>query len=142
VEVLWWDFGNVTSGKFHLATDCSCRWLGELGKSPHKLDWGIVGTGAEKEDLSWKVWACLIALFALEHNQPKGVMLAVSFLRMGSQALAFPDIGISKSNNFSEGFLRDCLMLCLYGSCVREMHIPRIVLLKAKLQNFFLYFSL
>lgn len=84
------------------------RWLGELGKSPHKLHWAGVGTGGEKEGLSWKVWACLITLFALEHNQPNGAMLAVGFLRMGSQALSFADTGISRSDNSSEGFLRDC----------------------------------
>lgn len=118
------------------------RWSRELGKSPHKLDWAGVGTGGEEEALSWKVGACLIALFALEHNQPKGAMLAVGFLRMGSQALSFPGIGISRSDNSSEGLLRDCLMSCLRGPCVREMPIPKTVFLKAKLQDFFLYFSL
>lgn len=35
------------------------------------------------------MWECLIAPFVLKHNQPKGAMLAVGFLRMGSQALPF-----------------------------------------------------
>lgn len=117
------------------------RWLGELGKSPHKLDWAGVGTGGEKEALSWKVWVRLIALFALEHNQPKGAMLAVGFLRMGNQGFSFPGIGISRSDNSSEGLLRDRLMSCLRRPCVRKMCIPRTAFLKVKLQDFFLYFS-
>lgn len=60
--------------------------------------------------LNWKVWACLIAPFALERNQPKGVTLVVGFLRMGGQALPLPGVGISRSDNSSEGFLRDSLM--------------------------------
>lgn len=44
--------------------------------------------------------------FALELNQPKGAVLAVGFLRMGSQTLYFPHIAISKSDSSSEGFLR------------------------------------
>lgn len=44
--------------------------------------------------------------FALEHNQPKGAVLAVGFLRMGSQTLYFPHTALSKSDNSSEAFLR------------------------------------
>lgn len=61
-------------------------------------------------------------LFALEHNQPKGAVLAVGFLRMGSQTLYFPHIGISKSDSSSEGFLRTVkchvYMELVLGKCI------------------------
>lgn len=145
VKALQWHLGNTTFsklsfvGKFHLV---QTGRFGRAGQDPHRLHWARVGTGHERAALSWKVWACLFAPSALEHNQQKGVMLAVGFLRMGSQALSFPDTAISRSGNSSEGFLGGCLMSCLHGPCVWEMRVPRTVLLKAKLQYFFLYFSL
>lgn len=58
----------------------------------------------------------------LEHSQPKGAVLAVGFLRMGSQTLYFPHIAMSKSDNSSVGFLRTVkchvYMELVLGKCI------------------------
>lgn len=88
----------------------------ELGKSC-----AGVGASDEKEALCWKCGNISVPV-ALEHSQPKGAVLAVGFLRMGSQTLYFPHIAMSKSDNSSVGFLRTAkchvYMELVLGKCI------------------------
>lgn len=93
LKVLQWDFGNIMFcklyflGKFHLATNWEVVGRAEQESAQAGLGWSRNWWWKRSSELEVVgKWHCS---FALEHNQPKGAMLAVGFPGKGSQALFF-----------------------------------------------------